>query len=229
MKKALSFNSTVSSLPIGQEAKFRIPRLWSNRELRKFAPLFSGGVVNVSGWTDEDKEGKHYKDYFASASEYWMTNYKSDEKGLQGLENEFFLDLDSDLDEQLFGKFDVVFNHTTLEHIYECRRAFSNICKMSRDVVIVVVPYFQQVHGLGYLDFWRFTPYTMKKMYEENGLVLRYCSANGADKASVYLFCIGYKSNKWDDKIPQRFDLKLDEAKDLYGSDYRNVIGGNVI
>src|SRR5258706_3556650 len=57
------------------------PREWSNAELRKFAPQFSGPVINVSGWRDEDKTGGHYRDYFPAASDYAVSNY-SGERGI---------------------------------------------------------------------------------------------------------------------------------------------------
>jgi hypothetical protein len=212
-----------------QERVFSIPRRFSNEELKKFASLFEGKVINISGWTDEDKQGARYQDYFTKCSEYVISNFDADKKGFQGTENEFFLDLEKDLLPELRGSFDVCFNHTTLEHVYDFRKAFQNICTLSKDVVIVVVPYLQQLHGVGYEDYWRFTPYAMKKMYEENGLKLRYCAANGKDRASIYLFCLGYRNNAWDEKIPERFDLKIDERKDLYADEYRNVIGGRVI
>src|SRR5579872_1279134 len=84
-------------------------RCWSNREARKFAPLFRGSIVNVSAWQDEDKEGCHYKDYFSAADEYWMTNYKADARGWQGnRDKEIFLDLEKELPAELHAKFDAV-------------------------------------------------------------------------------------------------------------------------
>lgn len=210
-------------------SKFRIARFFSNEELKKFACLFHGRIINISAWNDEDKEGKHYKDYFVNCSEYIISNYESDKKGIIGLDNEIFLDLEKNLPKKMYGTFDVCFNHTTLEHIYDVHKAFKNICLLSKDVVIVVVPYIQQLHGIGYSDYWRFTPYTMKRMFNDNGLQLRYCSANGKDKASIYLFCIGYRNKKWDNIIPERFDIKLDLNKEIYADDYNNVIGGNVV
>jgi hypothetical protein len=207
--------------------RFRRPRVWSNGEIRRFAPLFRGSVVNVSAWTDEDKEGGFYREYFSSASEYRTTNF-SDGKGLQRHEGEVFLDLEAPLPDDLVGRFELVFNHTTLEHVFDCRRAFANIAAMSKNAVMVVVPYIQQMHGSGYGDFWRFTPQAMERLYEENGMTLRYCSANGADRASIYLFCLGFRGGGWPE-IPERFDLALDPDKPLYGPDYRNVIGGNVL
>lgn len=208
--------------------KFRQPRVWSNSMLRRFAPLFTGKVVNVSGWRDEDKEGRRYRDYFSAASAYTITNHTPHAgSGTDGAE--ILLDLEQDLDPALAGRFDVCFSHTVLEHIYDCRKAFANICAMSQDIVITVVPYMQQMHASGYGDFWRFTPQTMQRLYAENGLTMRFCAANGADRASIYLFCIGSRSGRWDAVIPERLDMALDPSQPLHGPAHDNVIGARVI
>lgn len=195
---------------------YRVARLWSNKELRKFAHLFKGDIVNVSGWKDIDKEGNCYKDYFSSADNYFISNYKSEAKGLQGFKNEFFLDLEEPLDLKYLNKFDVVFNHTTLEHIYEVRTAFKNLCSLSNDIVIVVVPFLQQMHG-DYGDYWRFTPLTIKQLFEENGFELLYLSFNNHKHASVYIFAIGSKqSQKWSNYIKNTFTYSCN-------NDYRNM------
>lgn len=142
---------------------FRLPRIWSNRELRKFSHLFTGDVVNVSGWKDEDKEGERYKNYFQNASSYSLTNYVAEARGFQGYEDEIFLDLSKPIPAELHGKFDVVFNHTVLEHVFEVNQAFENLCNMTRDILIVVVPFLQEMHG-EYGDYWRFTPQAMKNV-----------------------------------------------------------------
>ncbi|GGD02380.1 class I SAM-dependent methyltransferase [Hyunsoonleella pacifica] len=176
---------------------FRLPRVWSNRELKKIAHLFEGNVVNVSGWKDIDKEGGFYKDYFTSASSYTITNYKREAKGFQGLDNEIFLDLEADLTKELIGKFDTVFNHTVLEHIFEVRKAIKNLCLLTKDIVIVVVPFLQVMHG-DYGDYWRFTPVTMEKLFEVNGMKMITCTFNSHRNASVYLFCVASKKpEKW--------------------------------
>lgn len=210
--------------------KFRVPRLWSNSELRRFAPLFKGSVVNISGWNDDDKEGHKYHEYFSNASEYAITNYgKDSDRGVQGFEGEIMLNLEKDLPTSLLQKYDVAFSHTVLEHIFDAHKAFATICKISKNFVITVVPYIQQLHGISdeVGDYWRFTPLTMKELYEENGLKLRYCSANGhTATSSIYLFCIGNKDNCYADHIPYRFDLKIEESAQLSPA---NVIGANII
>lgn len=175
----------------------RLPRVWSNRELEKCAHLFRGHVVNASGWKDIDKEGRCYRDYFVNADSYSITNYKSEARGLQGYQNEIFLDLERELPQELQEKFDVVFNHTTLEHIYMAHKALENLCRMSRDVVILVLPFLQQYHT-EYGDYWRFSPLAIKRMFEENGFELVYQSFNSNRMSSVYTFTIASKHpDRW--------------------------------
>lgn len=205
---------------------FRLPRVWSNQELSKFAHLFEGNIANVSGWKDIDKEGKYYRDYFYKASSYTITNYKSEARGFQGLEGEIFLDLTQELPEDLVNRFDVVFNHTVLEHIYEVHKAFENLCKMTKDIAIVVVPFLQEMHT-DYGDYWRFTPLTLKNLFEDNNMTLIYCSFNSHPNASVYLFCIASKnSEKWKNTIPNKFDI-IDPYPCNNG--FQNLIGCHAI
>jgi len=208
------------------DRKFRLPRLWSNIELRKFASLFKGHVVNVSGWKDQDKEGGSYKEYFLNAETYMVTNYKTEARGFQGKEGEIYLDLTNEIPDSLVKKFDVVFNHTVLEHIYNVSKAFENLCLLSKDIVIIVVPFLQQMHG-DYGDYWRFTPSTIKKMFEENGLKLLYLSFNSHANASVYIFAIGSKhSDKWAGKIVNQYSY---EDKYDAGDGFDSWIGCHAI
>jgi hypothetical protein len=176
----------------------RDTRRWSNDELRKFAELFVGDVVNVSAWEDKDKQGGFYKDYFVNAKSYAVTNYVGERAG-EGIS----LDLTKDLKEELINRFDVVFNHTTLEHIYKVSSAFKNLCLMSKDIVILVVPFLQDYHRTlddSYLDYWRFTKDALKNLFEDNGMKMLYISESpGRIK---YFFAIGSKKPElWENKI----------------------------
>ena len=174
------------------DPRFRAARIWSNQELRKFAPKLRGSMVNVSGWRDSDKEGGTYQaNYFTNASEYWITNWKAEARGLQGdLPNEFFLDLEQDLPDELHGKFDVVFNHTTLEHVFDVFKAFENLCDLSSDVIIVVVPFLQEQHG-AYGDYWRFTPWAVKRLFQRFGVTPAYINFNDGKRDAIYLVAVG--------------------------------------
>jgi len=192
---------------------FRLPRIWSNQELKKFAHFFTGDVINVSAWKDEDKEGSYYRNYFINADRYMITNYKKEYRGIQGYDNEIFLDLTKKLPKNLVNKYDVVFNHTTLEHIFEVETAFNNLCLMSRDVVILVVPFLQQMHS-NYGDYWRFTPLTIKRMFEDRKMKVLYSSFNDHRNSSVYLFFIASKKpSKWKKKIHNEFSYEIDRKK----------------
>ncbi|PUB79087.1 MAG: hypothetical protein DBO99_05360 [gamma proteobacterium symbiont of Ctena orbiculata] len=202
----------------------RLPRLWSNSELSKYANLFTGSVVNVSGWKDIDKEGHRYRDYFTNASEYLITNYKEEARGFQGMENEIFLDLESELPEAMKARFDVVFNHTTLEHIYDIHTAFSNLCGMSKDIVILILPFTQQYHS-DYGDYWRLTPLAIKRLFEDNDMALVYQSFNNDKAASVYTFSIASKQS---DKWRHNFDWSF-SCQDPSADSHEPYIGCNAI
>ena len=191
------------------DRKYRLPRKWSNKILRQIAPLFTGDIVNISAWEDRDKEGGYYKDYFKNADSYAITNYNSDVRGLTGSEGEIFLDLTSELDSKYISKFDVCFNHTTLEHIYNVNKAFSTICKMSKDIVIVVVPFSQTQHESEKIgDYWRFTPSCLRQMFHDNNMEVIYEDINEYNNSGIYLFFVGTKNyEKWEEKLPNYKEL----------------------
>jgi len=169
--------------------EFRLPRIWSNRELRRLGALFGGEVINVSAWQDLDKEGDRYRNYFPSATGYYTSNYG----GVSGesAATDFQIDLEKELAGELHARFDVVFNHTTLEHVFDIFAAVRNLCAMSRDVVIVVVPFLQRVHTeSSFSDYWRFTHHALHRLFERNGLKVVYLSSTGVRAASVYHVCI---------------------------------------
>ena len=186
------------------DKQFRIARLWSNREMKKLGPLFPSDVVNVSAWDDRDKEGRHYKDYFSKASGYYYTNYTGI-RGYQQQKNEYLVDLTKNLPEELKRRFDVVFNHTTLEHIFDVRKAFKNLCDMTKDIVIVIVPFSQVQHETeSYKDYWRFTPSCIREMFKENGLDVIYEAESKHKKAAVYLlFVASRNAQKWKEQMPK--------------------------
>ena len=169
---------------------FRMARIWSNGELGRFAHLYNGSVANISGWRDQDKEGSVYKAYFRNCTEYYISNYSSSACGFQGdLENEFYLDLEEVLPDRLYRRFDTVFNHTTLEHVFEVRRAVANLCAMCSDSLILITPFLQQEHE-SYGDFWRFTPLALCRLLKTEGVTPIYMSWNDKPNCSIYVFTI---------------------------------------
>lgn len=149
--------------------RFRTARRWSNGVLRQIAPLFEGDVLNVSGWLDEDKEGGLYQDYFSKARSYSITNYG----GFRGESPQtvLHLELEADLPVALAGCADVVFNHTTLEHVFNVQKAAETLARVTRDIVIGVVPAAQEEHSSdSYGDYWRFMSVGLRRLFECQGL-----------------------------------------------------------
>jgi len=204
------------------DRKFRIARIWSNRELEKISLLLTGRIINVSAWKDADKQGRFYKQYFPKADSYSISNYVTEARGFQGNKNEIFLDLTDNLDASLKEKFDVVFNHTCLEHIFEVFTAFDNLCALSKDLVIVIVPHLQEAHG-NYGDYWRFTPESVAELFRKSGLETVYLNFNDHPRSSVYIFAIATRyPERWESKIIQiygrsAYNRRPDELNESIG------------
>jgi hypothetical protein len=189
--------------------------------LREIGGLFDGDVVNVSAWDDRDKEGSFYREYFSRATTYHLTNF-SGTRGFAGRPGEHSLDLTGELPEALRRRFDVVFNHTTLEHIFDVRRAFRNLCELSRDVVIVVVPFSQVQHESdSYKDYWRFTPTCLRMMFAENGMEVVYEAESPQRRAAVYVLVVGARNaGRWQAVLPEY--RRLHEAGGRIGASRMN-------
>ena len=84
-----------------------------------------------------------------------------------------------------------MFNHTT-EHVYNMYAVVRNLCDLSNDIVILAVPFKQDVpYDEGsFLDFWRPPQLTLEKTFLKNGFIIMSCSKNKSPVYSVYLFCI---------------------------------------
>ena len=186
------------------DRQFRSARIWSNEQLRFLAPMFGGGVVNVSAGDDVDKQGATYREYFTAADEYHLTNWAGAEyRGFGDRPGEIALDLTAKLPDELVERYDVVFNHTTLEHIFDVRAAMTNLCRMSRDVVLVIVPFAQVQHeNEGYRDYWRFTPTCLRTMFDAEGLSVIYEAANEDFNAATYLCVVASRHpERWSSRL----------------------------
>lgn len=173
--------------------EFRLPRIWSNRVLAELAPLFTGDVINVSGWKDCDKENRTYRTYFSKARSYSISNYGG-ETG-ESPDTTYHLDLEKPIPDELKGRFDVVFNHTTLEHIFDIFTAVFNLCALSKDIVIVVVPFIQKTHTTNsYSDYWRISANGLRELFRKNGFSIVYLESSPYSFASVYHVCVATKN-----------------------------------
>jgi hypothetical protein len=203
-RRSTKFNKNHRSTPGAHSV-----RIWSNDELKKFSKLFGGDVVNLSGWEDKDKEGGFYRDYFPKATSYTITNYTPSHS--EHTADEIHLDLTAPLPKKLKKKFDVVLSHTNLEHILDAFTAFANHCALSRDIVIIIVPFIQQQHETSeYKDYWRYTPSGLRELFKMNGLTTIYESCYDKPHEVNYLFFVGSRHpEKWRKSVPKYKELYL--------------------
>lgn len=194
------------------------PREFSNAILHYYAPLFTGSVINVSGWKDGDFENGFYKTYFTNASEYFVSNAPTSSKGIGSLDTEIKIDLSEPIDVSFHKKYDVVFNHTTLEHIFNLETAFANLCTLSRDVVILVVPTLQHIHlNEGFGDYNRLTPLGIAKYFEKNDFETLVLQSNEQQFSPIYCFAIAVrKGSRYVNEIEKNLDFSM--GGELYGS-----------
>jgi hypothetical protein len=182
------------------------PRRWSNAELRRWGRVFEGDVLNVSGWLDEDKENGHYRDYFPQAKNYGITNYWGTDSKNDGAEDSLFLDLEAPLPEKMNGICDLAWTHTVLEHVGDVDTAVKNLGALTRDAMLLIVPWIQDEHyapGL-YGDYWRYTPMGIQRLMKNAGLELIHISANEQPWYPVYLFAVGSKKpDAWKGTFPE--------------------------
>lgn len=165
--------------------------------------------------------GGVYRDYFTHKRSYAVTNVPRAGKGFGSISGgdvkEIPLDLEGVPPKQLEGKFDVVLNICTLEHVRDIETAFSNLCRMSRDAVILVVPAIQQIHVSDYGDYWRMTTLGVAKMFQKHGYVPLVIRANDQPFRPIFVFAIAVRDlKKYEGKLPPSLDLEMGAA--LYGS-----------
>ncbi len=163
----------------------------ANSELKKNGKIYQGDILNVSGWQDLDKHGNRYKDYFPNSKSYTVTNFGS-EFGSSGYINEKELDLSVPYSNNL-GTYDLVFTHTVIEHILPVDIVIDNLCQLSRDSIITIVPFMQCLHWKegAFKDYWRYTPFSLKELFEKREFKTVYCSWNNDTPfMNVYLFHI---------------------------------------
>ena len=190
------------------------PRVYSNYMLRRVGKLLTGDVINVSGWKDGDKEGGLYRQYFPSASLYHVSNFK----GARGTDDsgegtDLFLDLQQALPAELVGRYDVVFNHTTLEHVPNVEIAFDTLCDLTRDVLILVVPFEQEVHFISgsFGDYQRFSPGGVAHQLSKRGLTPLLVEMNETHTFAKYVFCVASKKPLAHSGISQLGSKQWDE------------------
>ena len=185
-----------------------LPRRWSNSELRRFGPLFTGDIVNVSGWRDEDRGGTggRYADYFPNKRSYAITNYSGSRGAFDTGLDQIPLDLEAGVPTELRGHWDVVLSHTTLEHVLDLPSAACALADLTRDIIIVVVPFMQEQHydEGSYGDYWRFTPMALAGLFARLGFEALYISANDQPWFPIYVFYIGSRQpERWRQSFPK--------------------------
>ncbi len=196
-------------------------RIYSNNLLKEYLKYFGGNIINVSGWEDSDKQGGFYIDYYNDVKSYTISNIdgiNGTPKARKGGIEYIYLDLDNPIDDGFNGLYDVVFNHTVLEHIFSLFNALEVITSLSKDVIITIVPFSQPVHYTdSYGDYHRITPRFLEQYFSKKGYTTILSDYNDQPFSHIYVINI---STKFPDKYkaffknaPMNFDINIHPNK----------------
>lgn len=185
--------------PIKRNLKARFdPRIWSNMQLERFLSTNGeyGKVLNASGWRDQDKEGSTYRNYFASCSEYIVSNHPGDSVRGVSSDTDLSIDLLQKPSDKLHRRFDCILNHTVLEHVRYPEQAIANLCDMTAGDLIIVVPFIQHLHFQPgqYGDYFRFTPMGLREILAENKFETIYEDVGPTGNSTQYIFSVSRRA-----------------------------------
>ena len=172
-------------------------RSWSNERLKyisKLLPKFEY-AINVSGHLDSDKEGCLYREYF-KAKNYEISRYP-DDKVYSNPNVQITIDLDADssqIGEEHFQKYDLVFTHTVLEHIKNPFQAFENFEKLlaPNGLLINIVPFVYKFHYIekNFNDYWRYTPHSIDLLHKNSSLFTNFIDVGPNRGSEKYLLSV---------------------------------------
>lgn len=187
---------------------YRSPRTRSNLIYQHFVDVFGTEirrVINVSGWNDQDKNGRTYQSYFKSVQ---LTSYDvSNKGGYRGniADNQLLINLE-DRKFSPTKTYDLVFCHTVLEHVFDVFNAARILCELTDRFVFCVVPHVQEIHGTkDFGDYWRFNPDGIQTLFLNNEIKASTTLFAHARGSSSYLCLIGSKDPDDQDRLDQVF------------------------
>jgi len=193
--------------PIQKVIRRTTARYWSNDVLWGLRVHFPANarVINVSGWLDKDKDGRHYLDYFTDPKVYHVSNY-ADDSDRGGERGDVALDLMKELSPSLIGNYDIALNHTVLEHVPNPFFAFAQIARLTEDLVISVVPFYQHMHfsSGNYGDYFRFSPFAIRELHKLNGFETLFEAFTPAPSTTVYVLSVGSKKPHLHPSFPRQ-------------------------
>ena len=175
-------------------------RTYSNACLKRILPLLNvTSVLNVSGWDDGDKEGGQYSDYFSQkVNKYEVSYFENDYLRSDTDLSKMVINLE-DINYQAGEKFELVFSHTVLEHVFDQQNAFRIMCGLAEKYVVGVVPMINVLHWEEtYEDYWRFTPHGIRKLFENNKFKLVHLEIGPRLSISQYIIFIGARNGVTD-------------------------------
>lgn len=128
----------------------------SNAWLRERAAALSGRVLSIGSGSDQDGEGRRYREYFARCESYTTSEIH------ESADCDLALDVRS-MPEIEGESYDVIFCSGVLEHVDDVHSAVAEMTRVLRPggSLLLGLPFRQALHMEPH-DYWRFTEYGIR-------------------------------------------------------------------
>lgn len=154
-------------------------------QIKKFSPYIKGDILDIgSGKSDRYS-------YLFNKSKYITLDNNSN----------FKTDLMADAQNIPLPdeSFDSIISTQTLEHLPEPAKAIKEFYRLLKkdSYCLVTVPFFNELHDEPY-DFWRFTKFSLEKIFKDSGFKIITLEQRGGFFTTICQLVVRYLINKFD-------------------------------
>ena len=135
---------------------YQLDRILLQEQVRKFAHYVTGDVLDIGGG-----DYQRYKKFFKYKSYLSMDVYEGKDIDVVGSADDIPFPDES---------FDSVISTQVLEHVKFPEKCVQEACRVLKKggIALVTVPQWNDLHSEPH-DYWRYTNYGMKELFERNG------------------------------------------------------------
>jgi SAM-dependent methyltransferase len=126
----------------------------------------SGRVLSIGASDDEDGQGREYRDYFSSASDFVTSEVCS------SFGTDLVLDVQS-MPEVPDESYDAIFCSGVLEHVFDFKSSVSEMHRVlsPNGILLLGLPFCQGIHHAP-TDYWRFTSFGIQHLLKDGFEIL---------------------------------------------------------
>lgn len=164
---------------------FKPERYLINLQIKKFAHYIKGDILDVGAGKSD-----RYSNLFNKKK--YVTTDQNPNFDVDIVANAQNLPIDNE-------SYDSVISTQTLEHLPDPQKAVKEFYRVIKKggYCLVTVPFFNELHDEPF-DFWRFTKYSLEKIFKDSGFKIVILEQRGGFFAVICQLVVRYLINKFD-------------------------------